>query len=45
MSRLTEWVDSLEEHEGPMTERERHLCTTLLYGLKATGHLVGGEDR
>lgn len=34
-------VDSLESHEGAMSDRERQLCSTLLYGLAAAGRLVG----
>lgn len=39
-------VDNLQRREGPMTTRERHLCTTLLHGLAAVGKLAvpeGGE--
>lgn len=32
-------VDSLETHEGTMTDRERHLCETLLGGLAAAGYI------
>ncbi|MFD3399441.1 hypothetical protein ACFWUU_02115 [Kribbella sp. NPDC058693] len=34
-------VDSLESHEGAMTEHERQLCSTLLYGLASAGRLAG----
>jgi hypothetical protein len=36
---VTGLVNSLESHEGTMTDRERHLCTTLLHGLAAAGQL------
>lgn len=43
--KIRSWVDSLAAHEGAMTERERHLCTTLLHGLAASGRLSVGENR
>ncbi|MQA98061.1 MAG: hypothetical protein GEV11_26905 [Streptosporangiales bacterium] len=38
---IKQTVDDLERHQiGGMTDRERALCTTLLHGLAAAGHIT-----
>lgn len=41
---VTGLVDSLEAHEGAFSERERHLCTTLLHGLAADRRRIGEQS-